>query len=402
MKILPLFLLLFLLIGCNKTEKDISINPPVNIDKITDFTATMNDFAWNLLATEMETKPNENVLLSPYSVHTALSMALNGAEGMTKQEMLKVLHCNGCDEKIINRYHQELLQKLSHESGHPELNVANAFFYDSNRVTVKESFREVLEMMYECGFIDEDFDNEENAKMVINDWVKNQTKGKIDGIVESISQEHIAFLINTLHFKADWSKPFDEESTQQKNFIQADGESVMIDFIFGIRSLYAAESGAEFMVDLPFQDSTYSLSLIGSSNSPAFTRGFSADQYREMLGKLTYQDRTVSFPTMKLEYKNTLMESLVRMGMPTAFDPDKANFESLGAAAQNIYVNDIMHKTILEVDEKGAEGAAVTSIEFGISELPLFTEFNRSFLLVLRHIPTEAIVFLGVVNEDPS
>jgi serine protease inhibitor len=105
---------------------------------------------------------------------------------------------------------------------------------------------------------------------------------------------------------------------------------------------------------------------------------------------------------MKLEYKNTLMKSLVSMGMPAAFDPNKADFESLGTAAQNIYVHDIMHKTVLEVNEKGAEGAAVTSIEFFSTELPLSLEFNRSFLLVLRHIPTDAIVFLGVVNEDPS
>jgi serine protease inhibitor len=77
------FLFLIIALACNKSDGELTSLLPMNIDNLAGFTATMNDFAWNLLATEMEAKPNENVLLSAYSVHTALSMALNGAEDKT-------------------------------------------------------------------------------------------------------------------------------------------------------------------------------------------------------------------------------------------------------------------------------------------------------------------------------
>ena len=73
----------------------------------------------------------------------------------------------------------------------------------------------------------------------------------------------------------------------------------------------------------------------------------------------------------------------------------------MGRSSNNIFVKQLKHKVKLDIDEKGVEGAAVTSIGFGITSLPPVLTFDEPFYLVLRHIESNAIIFAGLIN-DPS
>jgi serine protease inhibitor len=109
----------------------------------------------------------------------------------------------------------------------------------------------------------------------------------------------------------------------------------------------------------------------------------------------------VSFPKMKLSYEADLVNSLKKLGMNAAFYESSADFKAMGTAAKNIFINQIKHKAVLEVDEKGAEGAAVTAVGFGITSLPPVLNFNKSYYLVLRNLKTNTILFIGFVGKDP-
>lgn len=399
MKIIIFFWFLFSLLACNKQDYPAPDNNPAGLDGISEWVSIHNNLAWKLLREEAEAQPHKNVLISPFSIHTALSMLLNGADSETLGEMLSVMGCDLCDVPSVNMQHQALSTWLTTENGHPDLTTANAFFYDNRRFRVNEGFQTRLEAYFDCFFRQENFDSPDQAKENINTWVKQQTFGKIDNIVDDITSDHLAFLINALHFKSDWSRGFDSLLTYDKYFVQSDSQKILTPFLFDVRSMYVHRDESFFIADIPFKDSTFSLSLIGSACE--FPSEFDNQDYTELKKKMMYQSTGITFPKMTLTYKNSMKKSLQSLGMVKPFLPGEADFRNMGTSNRDVFIHDILHKSVLEVNENGAEGAAVTSIEFFSTELPPFFTFDRPYVVVLRHIPSETILFLAKVNEKP-
>ena len=166
-----LWLLIFT--SCTDDVKTIVEDPPpVKVEDIAAIAAMNNKMAWDLFDRETLAKPQKNILISPFSIQTALSMANNGAGGNTLTEMLKVMYCAGCDVKTINQQHKNLTTYLTKQSGHPTLTVTNGYFYDKSRINLKEEFIKTLQADYSCGFKDENFNNERQSLDNINAWVK--------------------------------------------------------------------------------------------------------------------------------------------------------------------------------------------------------------------------------------
>lgn len=387
------FLGLFLL-SCNLIDPPSEVQP----DEIKDVAEMNQSFGWDIFQKEVESEPNKNVLISPLSIQTALSMAINGAGGKTLEEMQEVLHCNPCDLAALNTQQQKLMLSLTRQSGHPEIRIANAFFYDPNRMLLKESFEQVLTDYYDCVFKKDDFNNEQKALNNINNWVSNSTKGKIDKILEEIGSLDVAFLINALYFKSDWAKGFAPELSHEAPFNLKNGATVPVMFVSGDRDLHHAKTADFEMVDIPFRDSTFSLSLIQTTGTGSLS-DLNRETYDMLLEKLNYDRLFLSFPRLKLSFDNDLIASLRLLGMQAAFEGSKADFKAMGTASNNIYISQIRHKAVLEVDEKGAEGAAVTSIGFSNTSMPESMLFNKPFVLVLRHIETNTILFIGYVRN---
>ncbi|TVQ48872.1 MAG: serpin family protein [Saprospirales bacterium] len=392
----------FFITSCEKNnDKTNPIGEPGEIGNIPEFNQL---FAWDLFPLLVEDEQGENVLISPWSIQTALNMALNAADERTLEQMLAVLHCPKCPVNEINHQQSELRIWLEEKSGHPRLTSANALFYDDQRLLVKEDFLAELKNHYngasrvypfaQAGTVDK-----------INNWVKDNTNGKIDGIIERITNEDIAFLINALHFKADWLKGFDHNMTRVENFFPSEGSSIQRYFLNADGEYLNATVGDFAMVDLPFRDSTYSLSLI-KHNRPGvvpvdWVRELNMTLVNQLYEKLESNRILLSFPKLKLSFETDLPEALKQLGMTDAFEPQMANFKPLGQplTGPNVYINQIRHKAVLEVDEKGAEGAAVTSIGFGVTSLPPSFIYDQPFVLILRHNRSNTYIFQGLVEE---
>jgi serine protease inhibitor len=299
---------------------------------------------------------------------------------------------------------QSLMEWLTEKSGSPELTLANSFFYDDRRIFVKEQFFTNLNEYFEAPATNYDFSDPATLDK-INNWVFENTNQKIDEIVETIEPEDLAFLINALHFKADWSQGFDPDLTTDEPFFTSDGREVMAPFVFDDRQFMTVRTENEIMVDIPFRDSTYSLSLVMNEdpNVPISDWASQIDfqTQMELYETLSEERAIVRFPLLDLSFETDLPNAMRNLGMIDAFSEFDANFDALGEALIGpvIYINQLKHKAVLEVDEKGAEGAAVTSIGFGTTSLPPSYTFNRPFMLQLRHIPTNTIVFKGIVQN---
>ena len=359
-----------------------------------------NEMAWDIFIEEAKANPKKNVLISPWSIQTALSMALNGAGTMTLDEMRKLMYCDGCDPNLINEQQQKLALLLSNRSGHPSVTISNSYFYDKSRINLNQSFQKKLESYYDCSFRPESFGNEVQSLENINNRVKSSTHGKIDKVLNKITQDDAAFLINALHFKADWARGFDPKMMSKNDFTKADGSKITSDFVNGDVNLPFAFQGDFMIADIPFRDSTYSLSLITTTSLSA-PKSLTKEVYKSLLSSLRPGRIMLTFPKMKLSYENNLIPSLQKLGVKSAFSENSADFKAMGTASKNIFINQFLHKAVLEVDEKGAEGAAVTTIGFGVTSVPPTLLFNKPFYVVLRHIQSNTIMFISFVVDSP-
>jgi serine protease inhibitor len=389
--------------ACKKEEDPIVRIPVDDVQKVADMN---NGLGWDLFLQMAKSSSDSNLLISPLSIHTAMSMALNAAESNTFEEMSEVMHCKGCDETDINEQNAKLRTLMEEQSGRASLTSANAFFFDEQRIAPKQDFLNTINAHYKAESLHYDF-NLDSAKDNINAWVKAKTNGKIDKIVENIGPLDLAFLINALHFKAGWLHGFEEDMTWDGDFTRYDGSTVVVPFVSGDRLTSFVQTDEFNMVDFQFTDSTYSMSFVQSKSPQTLSNDWiqqlSWEEIKTAWGQMKFERAFTSFPKLNLAYTAELKHPLTALGMIQAFLPETAQFGRLGTAliGPGIYVTTIKHKAVLKVDENGAEGAAVTSIGFGTTSAPPSFRFDKPFVIILRHIPTNAMVFTGLV-KDPS
>jgi serine protease inhibitor len=402
-KIIVLAAILLASLGCSP-EQDCCEPPPVL--RPSGNPAKMNQLlGWKIFNEEHRAKLGKNILISPFSIQTALFMANNGANGNTLQQLLNAMNCENCDINGLNAGYQQLSNIMTRQSGHPRLTLANRFFYDNKRIVPNQNFINTVSSMYNCGADNLNFDAPTTALGQINSWVKNNTNDKIDKILDQISPLDVAFLINALHFKGDWAKGFSTEMTHKGDFTTANGAKVQVNFVSDDRNFSFVQNTNGFnLVDIPFRDSMYSLSLIQPSTSntdPNWHNSITTDSWLKMYEGMRYTRAIVSFPRLKLAFDTDLIPTLKNMGITDAFSETAADFKNLGNApgGKNIFIKQVRHKAVLEVDEKGAEGAAVTSIGFGVTSLPPIFRFDKPFVLVLRNIPNNTLIFVGFVAD---
>jgi len=395
------FSLFLALLFAQCQDSDQGIQPLPDPAEVSELANMNHALAWELFRKEQQARPGENILLSPFSVQTALLMAQNGAAGSTQAQILDAMGGSERSAEQLNELYGDLAGLLQN-SGHPEVTIANAYFYDDNRIAVEPDFLSTLNEQYDCGAETLDFREATASVDAINAWVAEQTQDKIPQLLSQITQDDLAFLINAIYFKADWSVGFSEEQTSPHAFTTADGSQVQADFVFGDRTFTTAEFDGLRMVDLPFRDSTFSLSLLQpEAAEPDWPGSLNSSRWLSLYEKASRGRAMVLFPKLKLEYKNNLATSLEQLGMVDAFQPDRADFRFMGQAltGPNVFIKQVAHQSVLEIDERGAEGAAATSIGFGTTSAPPIFRFDQPFVLVLRHIPTNTMLFVGYVAD---
>lgn len=389
--------LLSLLVSCTPQDTQvIQNNQSGDVAQL----AEMNQIiGWKIFRQAQLDKPRENVVVSPYSLQTALQMALNGANGITRKNMLDFLEWQADDVDDLNLLNQDLTQILT-KSGN--LRCANAYFYDPSRISVKPTFTETLSAAYKAETTSLSFNDSQQALNAINSWVNNSTEGKINQILNKITDQDVAFLINALYFKSDWATGFDPNASFTQSFTRADGSTKQVKYFQADRLFNFSQTENFNLVDIPFKDSIFSLNLIQSNSSnqdPNWHLNITPSTWSNMFNKMVYSRAQVLIPRMDLTYDNDMVEIFKNLGMDVPFSDINADFSKMGTAANPIFIRQFKHKLILKVDEKGAEGAAVSSIGFGINSAPPTFFFNAPFVLALRHIPTNTLLFLGYISD---
>ena len=370
----------------------------------------LSEFSWEIFQKTIAEQEDlsENLMISPLSIASALYMAYNGADGTTRREMEATLRLSNLSPEVLNGSFTALVSLLEEPILGSRLRAANSFFWDESRLDVDPEFLQDLEQYYRAELGKDNFrQNKQQVLDNINDWVSDATEGRIDKILDNIKDEEVAFLINALYYLGDWLQPFDPDLTVDAPFTLSGGQTVDVPILFQ-DSAFPNYRGDDYTaVECTMADSSYAMWFVlppEEEQIDQWIASFSIEELKDNFASTARRERILlRLPKFELKDDIELSAILKALGMPAAFNPFEADFSKLGSSqtGNNIYISQVRHKTFFQLDEKGVEGAAVTSIGFGVTSLPPTISFTRPFLALLMHKPTGTLVFAGKV-KDPS
>ena len=375
--------------------------------------AAVNAFGFDLMRTHMAASdPASNVVLSPLSVHTALSMTLLGAQGKTAAEMQRTLHLTA-DNDASAASSSALLDSLAHRSKEQTLTIANSIWVDSH-LAVKRDFLNANRISFGSAVKTLDFSSNDMVG-IVNDWVARNTNQMIQHIINQIDSRTVMLLANAVYFKATWSEPFVDEFTQPQSFHLSSTQTTDVPMMHDTRMLPIIQTAAYSATKLGYRggDTAAYLILPTKGHSVESVVGkMSAAKFASLRKRLDSETPTrtaLALPRFDTAVGGSIAETLKSMGMPTAFDSETANFRAMATPArgQNIWIGDVIHKARIKVDEQGTEAAAATVVEMacGATAAPVRLAppvpfiCDRPFAMAIVDTRTGALLFLAAINN---
>ncbi len=396
-----IFLFLLLTFGCDVTEPTEPLRELSSSE--TKLVEADNSFGLKLFKEINAEASDSNVFISPLSISMALGMTYNGADGETEEAMRTTLEFGNLSMGEINQSYKSLIELLEGIDSDVQFNIANSIWYRDDW-TFEEDFLERCRDYFDARVSALDFSQSAAAKDTMNNWVDENTNGKIEEIVDYVDPDNdVMFLINAIYFNGTWTYQFDEKDTKDDIFYLSGGStkeckmmSIEEEFKYFADSLFQA-------IDIPYGNGNYSMTVVlprEGKNLDLIIAGLTQDKWDEWMGRFSEQKLTLFFPKLKLEYeiKNTLKKVLTNLGMGIAFDPYNANFTGMYEPGE-IFIDRVIHKTFLKVDEEGTEAAAATVVGVGTTGIGLTMHINRPFLFVIRENHSGTILFIGKIIE---
>ncbi len=353
-------------------------------------------------------KEEDNLMISPLSISMALAMTLNGAEGQTYDDMREALYLEGMEIEEINEAFKSLIELLVTVDPHVTIKIANSIWH-ADWLPVEEDFLERVREHYGAEIAALDFDDPASVD-IINAWVRENTEELIEKIIDEIPDQMVMYLINALYYKADWLRQFDTDDTRRADFHLETGETTEVDMMHQEGRFAIHFSNDVQMIEMPYGDSLFTMSVLMPADPEMPIGQFveetvTASNLAHWRSNLTVDSReiTVELPKFEFEYEIKYNDILKAMGMEIAFDEWEADFKGIAdVSPENLYIDEVKHKTFIRVDEEGTEAAAVTSVGIGITSMPPQMIVNRPFVFIIHERESGANLFMGVVRNPNS
>lgn len=398
------FIVLFVNASCTDDEEQLPIDENIQL-KAQQVVSADNEFGLRIFQHIFESEKDENFMISPLSLSMALTMAYNGAESQTKDEMADLLGVDDLTRYDLNAAYKDLIATLVQSDPKVAMQIANSIWY-RNTYFVEQNYLDINKNYYDAEVYETDFDNPKTVD-VINDWVNDKTNGKIETIIEEIPKELVMYLINAIYFKGDWAKEFNAKSTQQMTFLTSKNEQVEADMMGRVDTIDYLQNETFSAIRMPYGSGNYSMTVMLPQSGKTVAdvaEEFSPKNWKQWQDDFTEtQNVDIRFPKFTIEYEKTLNDILQQMGMNQAFTA-QADFSRINPT-RDLYISLVKHKTFVEVDEKGTEAAAVTVIGFYKTSVDpnepqtIYFHCVKPFLFAISEKNTGAILFMGKVGN---
>ena len=379
----------------------------VNIDYSINTYAPVNDFGYRLFQESLD--GTTNPVLSPVSAYIALTMAGNGANGATKDEFLKLLGENG----EMTTLSDDMINRFSHDTENLKLNLSNSAWID-DEFTPKQEWLNTISSLYDAQAYHANLSTSE-AMDAMNQWVCDHTQGLIKKMIEKpLDEKARLVLFNTLYFKSTWRDPFIHEMTYDQTFTTTEGEEKETAMMHQNKVYfdYLANDQVDGVI-LPYSDSNLAFIALKSKSNTSirdYCSRLTAEAISSLLNEKqesTYMNLTL--PKFDITFDQILNDSLINMGLQTAFDEAKADFTDLGTTKQdgNLYIDLVRQKANIRLDEEGTEAAAATEVAMvGATSLdieqPVNVTFDKPFLYMIMDMDNQIPLFIGIIDNPDA
>jgi len=395
--------------GLLQSDKPRETSPDTATVDLEDMVDGNSAFAFDLYQAIRE--KGGNLFYSPYSISVALAMTYAGARNETEQQMADTLRFTLDQSKlhpVFNSLDLELASRGEGAEGKDgegfRLNIVNEIWGQKD-YEFRNEFLDVLSENYGAGLRLLDYINApEASRVTINDWVSDQTEGRIEdlipqGVIDALTR---LVLTNAIYFNAAWLNPFNEDITDDGDFYLLDGGKVTVPMMIQSESLGYAEGDGYRAVELPYDGRELSMVILlpDTGKFEEFEGSLDAGLVDTIKNDLIYQEVALTMPKFKFESEFGLADTLAAMGMPVAFT-GAADFSGM-TGNRDLFIAEVLHKAFVSVDEAGTEAAAATAVAMSLTAAPgepVEVTLDHPFIFLIRDIETGAILFVGrVVN----
>ncbi len=392
-----------------KSDKPRVTAPAVNLADMASLANGNSAFALDLY--QALKSADGNFFYSPYSISEALAMTWGGARTDTEKQMADTLHFDLPQDRLhpaFNSLDLELAKRGEKAQGQDgegfRLNVVNAIWGQKD-FTFSQSYLDLLAQNYGAGLRLADFINaSEPSRQTINQWVSDQTEGKIKDLIPkgAINDLTRMVLTNAIYFNAAWRSPFNKTATADGEFHTLTGNAVTVPFMKQSATFGYAEGENFQAVEIPYDGNELSMVILlpESEKFNAFESTLDSQRVNDIIGSIKYQTVVLTMPKFNFESSFGLKKTLSEMGMPVAFSPN-ADFSGIDGK-KDLLIQDVVHKSFISVDEAGTEAAAATGVIVGTTGMPVSPAectLDHPFIFLIRDISTGTVLFVGRVSN---
>jgi serpin B len=372
-----------------------------------------NAFGFDLYQ-RLRKKPG-NIVVSPASITTALSMTWGGAKGDTASQMKKVLHLEGTTEEVMTTS-GKLAASLEDPNRPIKFRIANQLFGEKTYKfeqafldQTKTAFGAPLEML--------DFKNAaEPSRVRINGWVEGETEKRIQDLIpkDAITSDMRLVLVNAIYFLGDWENPFEKEKTQNAAFFTTKSDKKDVPMMNRTGNYKLAQKDGMKALELSYKGGAMSMVIVlpdQVDGLEAVEKSLDAKKLAELTKEMKSERVGAQIPKFEIAPAASLQlgEDLREMGMKDAFDRKKADFTGIAnppSPDDKLYIGKVFHKAFVKVDEKGTEAAAATAVLMpkagsAAPAEPIPFKADHPFLFFIRDNASGLVLFMGRV-ADPA
>ncbi|CAM5151875.1 unnamed protein product [Natator depressus] len=359
------------------------------------------DFAFRLYKQITSEAPKKNIFFSPVSISTAFAMLALGAKSATLTQILEGLAFNLTEvqEKEIHHGFHALIHILNHPDGELQLNMGNALFLKEKLKTL-EKFLADVKNLYEAEAFSINFKNTAEAQKQINDYVEKKTHGKIVELVKGLDPETAMILVSYIFFKGKWEKPFMPEDTKERDFF-VDEETIVKVPMMRRMGMFVHHFDVELsctVVQLYYNGSATAFFILPNKGKMKQVEdALQKETVSRWATSLHRSSAILYIPKFSISATYDLKDHLTKMGITDVFTK-QADLSGITGEPE-LQVSRVVHKAVLNIDERGTEAAAATAIEIMPMSFPHIIEFNFPFLVLIFDRATNSTLFIGKINN---
>ena len=379
--------------------------PPKSIDindqGIKQVAEANNQFAIDMFQQlyKEDSKINDNVFYSPYSLSTAMAMIYDAAAGQTQAQIRQTFHYP--ELSVLHNSSAQLHQHFNQPNKPYRLMTNNGLWLQQD-LQPNPAFINNVTNYYGAAITPLDFKNQpEASRNLINQKIANQTDGMVKELLpnDSIESDTVSVLTNAVYFKSEWTSPFRLEY-QPETFYTFDQKNPKLTMMSGNRVINYFENDTVQMAEIPYKGDDLSMLVILPKDKTAqglkrLVNDLSTTRINGWLANTSVEETAIKLPKFKLEKSYKMKDALSQMGMPIAFS-NAADFNIFNNAAK-LSIDGIFHKAVIQVDEKGTVAAAATGMDVVLVMDSHTAELiaNHPFVFIIRDKKPTPFCLLG-------